>query len=219
MTRLIDQEQELLWESVAILSKIDKDKANTVLKATIEKSFYQLNFESSILSNIRFSAPSFDFLSELRETEKKMRAAYEYKDYHTTYYYLAEYVEQLSELIEEDSTNIKKKLYASLFVQNQHKPYNKDNHEKLAKLVAVDIDKPFYKPSEVAEKLGLSDQTIRRMCDQGKFPGAYQTDGGHWRIPQDAFITTREQDERAKEVLHQIDIKNMEVGDVDEFDL
>ncbi|WP_161493888.1 helix-turn-helix domain-containing protein [Virgibacillus necropolis] len=81
------------------------------------------------------------------------------------------------------------------------------------------IETNYLTSSEVAKKLRLSGQTIRRLCDKGKFEGAYKTDGGHWRIPKDAFITTTEQDEKAESVLRRINEKNQEAGEVDEFDL
>jgi hypothetical protein len=57
------------------------------------------------------------------------------------------------------------------------------------------------------------------MCEKGKFPGAFKTNGGHWRIPEDRFITTRDQDERAEIVLERIDKKSNEYGAADEFNL
>jgi excisionase family DNA binding protein len=45
----------------------------------------------------------------------------------------------------------------------------------------------FYTTSKAAEIGGVSDQTIRCWCEKGKFPDAYQTEGGHWRIPQKYF--------------------------------
>lgn len=36
-----------------------------------------------------------------------------------------------------------------------------------------------------AHLLGHSQATVRRLCEEGAFPGAYQLGvGGHWRIPQ-----------------------------------
>lgn len=59
--------------------------------------------------------------------------------------------------------------------------------------------------------LGVSDQTIRRMCERGKFKGASRAGGdGHWRIPEENFITTSEQDKKAERILQQIDKKNVE---------
>ncbi|KGA96349.1 hypothetical protein AJ85_12290 [Alkalihalobacillus alcalophilus ATCC 27647 = CGMCC 1.3604] len=50
-------------------------------------------------------------------------------------------------------------------------------------------DKLYYKPSEVSEKLGVSEEIIRRMFEKDKFKGARKTDGEHLRISKDAFIT------------------------------
>jgi excisionase family DNA binding protein len=47
-----------------------------------------------------------------------------------------------------------------------------------------------YSSTEAAEILGVSDQTIRRWCEKRKYPDAYQTDGGHWRIPKKYFKIT-----------------------------
>jgi len=82
-------------------------------------------------------------------------------------------------------------------------------------------DTTYYTISEAAKKLGLSDQTIRRMCENKRFIGAYRSGGehGHWRIPEDNFITTKEQDQKAEMILKQLDKKNEEAGDLDEFDL
>jgi hypothetical protein len=48
VTRLIDQEQENLWDSVQILSQINAEKAKAVFKVTIEKSLQQLGITSPI---------------------------------------------------------------------------------------------------------------------------------------------------------------------------
>ncbi|WP_019155436.1 MerR family transcriptional regulator [Robertmurraya massiliosenegalensis] len=61
---------------------------------------------------------------------------------------------------------------------------------------------------EVAKKLGLDQLTVINMCIRGRFPNAFQNENGDWLIPKSNFITTREQDERAEEVLRQIDRKN-----------
>lgn len=94
------------------------------------------------------------------------------------------------------------------------------SREPIQPIVSLERGKTqYYKPNEVAKRLGLSDQTIRRMCENGKFKEAFKTDGGHWRIPEDDFVATRKQDRKAEQVLEHIDMKNNEVGDIDEFDL
>lgn len=78
-----------------------------------------------------------------------------------------------------------------------------------------------YTSSEAAKKLGLSEQTINRMCEKGRFTGAKRSDdiNGEWVIPQENFITTNEQDDVAEMVLQKIDNKNKKAGDIDEFNV
>lgn len=68
-----------------------------------------------------------------------------------------------------------------------------------------------YTVKEVALKLGLSMKQITNMCEKGRFKGAYQSDNAEWLIPDDNFITTKEQYERANEILQHIDRKNQKV--------
>ncbi|MCJ7842523.1 SNF2 helicase associated domain-containing protein [Lederbergia sp. NSJ-179] len=113
-----------------------------------------------------------------------------------------------------------KKILASILASHDNSKKLPHFQDQIKKLINVEKEEiHYYTPNEVAKKLGLSDQTIRRMCERGSFEGAYKTEGGHWKIPEDIFITTREQDEIAEEVLKQIDRKNSVTGDVDEFDL
>src|SRR6266699_5848234 len=42
--------------------------------------------------------------------------------------------------------------------------------------------KPYYSPEEVAEYYDVTADTIRRLCREGKIPGAKQI-GKQWRIP------------------------------------
>lgn len=72
---------------------------------------------------------------------------------------------------------------------------------------------------EVAEKLGLTENTIRSMCHKQMFRGAYQTESGDWLIPEDNFITNKAQDKIAHELFEQLDKKNKNTGDIDEFNL
>jgi excisionase family DNA binding protein len=56
--------------------------------------------------------------------------------------------------------------------------------------------------TEVASRLRYSDEHIRRLCEDGRFPDAYRTGvGAHWRIPESAvqafFQETRPKRRRA----------------------
>lgn len=78
----------------------------------------------------------------------------------------------------------------------------------------------FYTLNEAADKLGLEPQILYQLCQIGKMKGAYLLkETGKWVIPEESFVTTREQDEKAKDVLNKIDRKNREAGEVDEFNL
>lgn len=68
-----------------------------------------------------------------------------------------------------------------------------------------------YSVKEVALKLGLSMEQITNMCEKGRFKGAYQSDKAEWFIPDENFIITKEQFERANEILQHIDRKNQVV--------
>jgi excisionase family DNA binding protein len=92
----------------------------------------------------------------------------------------------------------------------------------LPKVVSVESDKENYvTPSEAAQIGGVSDQTIRRWCEKGKFPEAFKTDGGHWRIPKKYFKMSLQQSQRADAFMKKVDEETRKQlgGDVDEFDL
>lgn len=85
--------------------------------------------------------------------------------------------------------------------------------------LASDTSHATYTTSEAAQLLHVSDQTIRRMCDTGKFPEATRTEGGHWRIPKKYFQVTLEQSKQIDKDLADIRKKSTEGGTVDEFNL
>lgn len=76
-----------------------------------------------------------------------------------------------------------------------------------------------YTSTEVAEILGVTDQTIRRWVEKGKYPGAYKTRGGHWRIPKKYFKISPDNAERRKAFDEKINQFNQMKGEVteDEF--
>jgi predicted site-specific integrase-resolvase len=44
------------------------------------------------------------------------------------------------------------------------------------------------KPSEVAAAYGVRDHIVTNWLARGRFPGAFRTPGGRWRIPRVAVI-------------------------------
>lgn len=227
MPSVIDYEQDKIWESVQTLISIDGEQAKTVLKVAIERSLQILGMRIPVISTLTLKTPSIDAVVHLKQIEKQMREAYQQQEEVQTYEWLVDYIDLLSQLSNDEPHMIRKRLLASLLSFNNQKKrqrlqlrkYRLNEAMRPAIYLTQEREMAFYTPKEVAGKLGLSDQTIRRMCDKGKFKGAYQTDGGHWKIPKDAFITTPEQDKRAETVLQRIDSINKEAGDVDEFNL
>ncbi|MCQ2011672.1 MAG: helix-turn-helix domain-containing protein [Sporolactobacillus sp.] len=219
MMRTIDYEQIEMWDSVQTLSKINREQAKVVLKATIERSFRQVGIVLPKLSGRSLRLPEQNELNQLKQLEKKLNNAAEQQKINDDL--LAEYIDGLIQLTANNQPQFRKAVTVSLLKQRRIKR----RINRTAPMQAIMISslkgetKPFYTPKEVGKKLGLSDQTIRRLCEKGKFSAAYQTEGGHWRIPRDAFITTSKQDEQAETVLHEIDEKNRRGGDIDEFNL
>lgn len=53
--------------------------------------------------------------------------------------------------------------------------------------------KTVYTTTAAGQLLGYSDEHIRRLCEAGKFPGAYRAGvSGHWRLPENDVIAFRE---------------------------
>lgn len=51
----------------------------------------------------------------------------------------------------------------------------------------------FYTAMEVAEIIGVTEQTVQHWCEKGKYPGAIQTGVGQWSIPREYFKITLEE--------------------------
>ncbi len=49
----------------------------------------------------------------------------------------------------------------------------------------IEIPRTFYTPTEVAEMVGLSRQSVVKLCSTGKLD-AHRSSGGHWRISVDS---------------------------------
>jgi excisionase family DNA binding protein len=212
-----EQEQEKLWDSILTLANIDTEQAKVVFKAVIERSLRHVGMFTPLVSDIPLRLPDNEYVELLKNLEKKINNHLLHKEEEKAYELLVEYIEALSDLTESDSKVIRRRLLASILRRQRTQkpasvPYHLTGKEATIPTIMISNDEDgslFYKPKEVAKRLGVSDQTVRRMCERGKFPGAYQTDGGHWKIPKDAFITTEEQDQKAEQLFQQIDAKNV----------
>jgi excisionase family DNA binding protein len=78
-----------------------------------------------------------------------------------------------------------------------------------------------YSTGDAAIILGVSKETVRRMCEHGRFPEAHKTDGGHWRIPSKYFNMTANEANKANQLLKPLDRKTKEqLGEhIDDLDI
>ncbi|GAA0607825.1 hypothetical protein GCM10009001_26450 [Virgibacillus siamensis] len=225
MATTMDNEQKTLWNTVKLLSQLqDKEKAETLLKTTIEKSLRLMNVYTPVVSQLRFSVPVESYLDEMKQIDAQIREKIEISQSEQIFEELLDYIEMISKMTEKPQETNRKMLASILAEKTQRPTYvGKILHSPMNKTVATNTQKesnhPYYTTREAAHKLGLSDQTIRRMCENERFQGAYRSEGGHWRIPEENFITSKKQDKRIDEFFEQIDMRNEEAGDVDEFNL
>ncbi|WP_080873875.1 helix-turn-helix domain-containing protein [Oceanobacillus timonensis] len=222
-----DEEQELLWDTVEDLIRYDKLKAQAVLKAAIERLFMQLNMNTSFVSELQLSIQNGESIQEVRRLDSEIRKITVEYISESSYEMILNYIEKISEMTENPQV-IYKKMLASIWINEANQPhyimerkpvYLHEREEDGEDIIAGENVKKFYTTSEAANKLGLSDQTIRRMCEKGTFKKVYRSEGGHWRIHEDNFVTTKEQDDKANSILEHLDKKNQRAEDVDEFNL
>ncbi|RSK27613.1 DNA-binding protein [Bacillus sp. HMF5848] len=214
-----EQEQEKLWDSILTLANIDPEQAKVVFKAVVERSLRHVGMFTPLITSIPLRLPDNENVHMLKNLEKQINKYLVQNEEEKAYEFFVEYIEALSNLTETDSKIIQRQLIASILRRQRQKSVSMSQRLSTA-MISTEEDEPlYYTPKEVAKRLGVSDQTVRRMCDRRKFPGAYQTDGGHWKIPKDVLITTEDQDEKAEQLLQHIDAKNTKAGDIDEFDL
>lgn len=210
-----ESDQESLWDSVLTLYTIDKKMALSVFKETVKNIFATMRVHLHI-SEIIFELPLKKDLYTLKHIDHQIQEALQQSDKKKACEMLVDFIDQLSNMHEKNSNTINRQVMVSLL--EQQSKMMKENDVSSQTLHAK-TEENFYSPNEVARKIGLSDQTVRRMCENGKFPGAYKTSGGHWKIPEKLFISTRDQDKNAELVFERIDIRNRKYGDIDEYHL
>jgi excisionase family DNA binding protein len=233
-----EREEERLWESVMLFSKDDRESATAILKQVVQNTLYEVGpytKTAPLVMKAHIVKLDKQLLVSLRTIQQKLKKTFSQKvvqDIQVQFLQkqnelLIEYISTFSEMMKEDEVELfKRKILSTMFTEQMEKInfyeriaslVEKLEHQKME--VGIMSEKSYYTPREAAKKLGVSDQTVRRMCQAGRFKGAYQTDGGHWKIPKDNFITTDEQDERIEKMFNKLDKKNKEAGDVDEFEL
>lgn len=201
---MLKQEKRSLWDTLTFLMESNHtQQAELVLKMVVKETLEKLHHPTDILDRMTFRIPSQRNMKDLRELDLSIEDYVEHHNFERANELFLNYVSQISD-------NHQKFVALLLTGKNKKDDLNEARNEF----------EGYYRVGEVAHKLGLSDQTIRRHCENGRYPGAFKTEGGHWRIPRSLFRTTDEQDRKAEEFFERIDQKNKEGGeDVDEFNL
>lgn len=170
----------LLWDSVLTLLRArEAEQALSVLKKAAEGTFSVIHVSPDFLDAAKMHVPTLAQVVQLKELDIKIKQSLENGRFDETSRCFVQFAERLDELFQTSrKPEIEMALYQVILrMLYVHETPNLYIHEK----------KAMYTTSEAAEKLNVSDQTIRRMCENDKFPGAYKTDGGHWRIPSRYF--------------------------------
>ena len=206
------------------------EEAKTLIKFISEKAFTGVSLSEDIESTFSSISPSSQpiddhLIKRMQQLNEQLRELTERHENNKAKFILIDYVDTLSEALDYNEKNeLRKKLLASLI----DLPSKEDSKRYETFRGSEEIAIPFvaqlaetYSPKEAAEILGVSDQTIRRMCEKGKFPEATQTAGGHWKIPKHYFKVTLEDARARKQAMKEIDERTIrETGDsIDEFNL
>jgi excisionase family DNA binding protein len=224
---------EGLWKSTLILVKGKHfTEAYEVMKVIAVQTLQSISGMS--VSNA-FSIPLDKTLDEkeilsLQSLSNEVDKLIQQKEKERAAERITEYLGRIIELLSESQTEAEtmyKKVVKAL-IESKIKDSVSDEISKIyepAEIYRLDTteytNRDYATTSEAAEIGGVSDQTIRRWCEKGKFPGAYQTEGGHWRIPQKLFKVTLQQAREADAFMKKVDedTRRQLGDDFDEFDI
>ncbi|WP_456276383.1 MerR family transcriptional regulator [Bacillus sp. AK128] len=212
-----EREDDILWDTVTILKEQERfENAIALFKNLIERTFSKLKLRSMFLDEFKMDLPSNEFVNHIRKLDKEVYESVNSSDTTQAYESLVEYIEKLSEII--PGTD-RKKLLAKI-LEEQTQSYSRSMIERYDWAIPIRADQTeVYTSTEVAEILGVSDQTIRRWCDQGKYLGAYQTPGGHWRIPKKHFRVSLDEARKRNVFEQKLNEFNAKHGEVTEDEI
>ncbi|AJD92864.1 hypothetical protein JMA_35470 [Jeotgalibacillus malaysiensis] len=217
---MIDNRDLALWEAAKALIQADKVKEaisviDSIASSTTGNKAVQLQSKVSMDHKKQFDLKQLDRLKHLAKEFSELKELQQQDQLQEK---LVEYLDGIVDFLSVDHAHAAqlRKYYFSPLIQVAA---NSDQQVSLEESPPSKISKEFYTSSETALILGVSDQTVRRMCDNGKFPEANRTDGGHWRIPSNYFKVSPQEALHAEQQLKKIHSKALSGGPVDEFDV
>lgn len=209
-----ERKEEILWDTVTILKGQDRfENASALFKTLIERTFSTLRVSTKFLEDVKFDLPSDELISQIRILDNKIYQSLKNSNPTLAYESLVEYIERLSEAVPDTD---RKKIFAKI-LSEQTKSYGKSSKPEINLAMPFTIElAEVYTSTEAAEIVGVTDQTIRRWCVNEKYPGAYQTEGRHWRIPKKYFKINFNEAKKRKAFERELDDFNLKIGEVNE---
>jgi excisionase family DNA binding protein len=198
---MIKDHDKVLWDTVVLLKQQDYiENAKAVFKFLVERTFTLLKQPTDFLEHSNIEIPSMDQYETFRHLDREIRVCLKKNQIEQANELLIDYIELLSHIITDvDAKTMQKQIFAHILT----------SHFKTANIDAGKAyfveKKDTFTTTEAAEILNVSDQTMRRWCEKGKYPEAYQTDGGHWRIPKKYFKINLEQAKSRNEFSKKLD--------------
>ncbi|SFQ38233.1 helix-turn-helix domain-containing protein [Salibacterium halotolerans] len=178
---------------------------------------------------------SHDFFTMTEEDEKELRAYYskiaETDSVHEKKRYFHFLKESLKRMTGDDSfIKAKYKMKSPVLTKRGRKPsgvrlspsaISLRRKRGTSERLSANAQPNRYSTGEAAEILGVSSETVRKMCDAGRFPEAERTNGGHWRIPDTYFKVTLQEAREADQFMKPLDEKTVDQlgGYADDIDI
>ena len=201
-----DNDEKMLWETVTLLKDENHhEHALVVFKNRIKKTFGLLNQPTYMLEDLNIEVPSDDVLQKFQLLDSEIYKHLVKHELEMAHEQFIDYVDLLSQVVPGEKETLQKRILAQLLAPN----FSEVEHSSAVK-------EEVYTSSEVAEIVGVSDQTIRRWCEKGKYPEAQKTRGGHWRIPEKYFRVSLESARQRSSFEKQLNQFNKVQEEVDE---
>lgn len=203
-----EKDEQALGDLIVLFEhESKKDYVSAVVKVMVERTLALLRKPTDFLEELPFEISSMELFNSFHHLDKEIRRSLRNNENHKTYELLVDYIDLLPKFTPGDDHDIiRKYILANMLVSS----------ESLEGTLLMEEKVDVYTSSEAADILDVSDQTIRRWCDKGKYPDAYQTEGGHWRIPKKYFKVSLEQARKRKLFEQQLNEFNESKGEADE---
>lgn len=198
----------LLWDAaLELIRSGSPDLAIPVLRKAIKGSFSAIQGPLEFLNQVTIQTPSQEQIQSLKAYDTATQQALKHRNFDEAGDRYDQYIKALQAIFEEgESDEMRKRLFGRLLKTSyESQPATGLVHEQATPYTIAESQ--VYTTTEAAEIINVSDQTIRRMCEKGKFPEAYKTEGGHWRVPKKYFKISLEQARERKENIQPLKVR------------